>query len=133
MNTEMKNGFKANNFSATSEDWGWLTVLWASSTEDEDFYLMFQRAYEFTEGEILFGQDKPYIEYCGQGWSWYGHILSVKLQRESISIQMDKEAASEMDNDGQLEITFNLDDRESQKLERALENTFEGFDYYQRT
>ena len=59
--------FTADMFEAVEEEWGLVTRLDGPSTEEEDFYLMLQRANEFDEQDIALGMDKPYIEFCGQG------------------------------------------------------------------
>ncbi|MGO9952865.1 MAG: Imm10 family immunity protein, partial [Dissulfurispiraceae bacterium] len=120
----------ATTFSTTLESWGQLTELSAPSTEDADFYLRLQRKHKFSEQDIEWGQDKPYIEYCGQGFSWYGHITKFALFRDHISVQMDSHAANEMRTDGYFEVYFILNEADFNRLENALEKTFDGFDYY---
>ncbi len=127
----MAQGFHAVEFSATEETWGYLTVLGGQSTEEEDFYLMLQRPYSYSKDAVRWGQDKPYIEFCGQGQSWYGHIESFRLLRDRVLVKMDEAAASEMRNDGNIEVTFDLDDNRFAELKRALAKTFAGLHYFE--
>lgn len=43
---------------------------------------------------------------------------------------MDEEAAEHMHNDGLIEVKFNLDNTEYEKLRSALKRTFQGYTYY---
>ncbi len=102
----------------------------APSTEDDDFYLMLQHKGGYDEQDVELGMNLPYIEYCGQGWSWYGHILSFDLHREHVSVQMDAQAAHEMGNDGLLEVRFDLAEAQFDALRLALQRTFAGHAYF---
>jgi hypothetical protein len=124
-------GFVATEFAAFRENGVLITALGAPSSEEEDCYLMLQHSEKHSEEDIRFGMNQPYIEYCGQGWSWYGHILEFSLHRNSVRVQMDAEAAREMQNDGRIEVTFNLSNGEFQQLRSALRETFTGYAYYQ--
>lgn len=127
----MPTGFVANAVSAEENDEGLLIVtLGAPSVEDDDFYLMLQHLDEHDEQDVQLGMDQPYIEYCGQGWSWYGHILSFTLQRDRVDVQMDAHAAQEMDNDGHIEVRFELAEPQFQALRVALQRTFAGRAYF---
>src|SRR5687768_12024024 len=127
----MPSRFIATEFSATEHDWGLVTALRAPSTEAEDFYLMLQRKSEWTKQDVRFGMDKPYIEYCGQGWSWYGHIESFELFRNHVLVRMDQAAASHMGNDGIIEVGFQLTEPRFAQLKHAMEGTFHGCNYFQ--
>jgi hypothetical protein len=43
---------------------------------------------------------------------------------------MDAEAAAHMQNDGLIEVQFNLNDTEYEELRSALSRTFQGYAYY---
>ena len=90
----MSSGFTATDFGVVEENGVLVTGLGAPSTEDRDFYLTLQHKDKHSESDVSFGWDKPYIEYCGQGWSWYGHIESFELFRDHVVVQMDSEAAA---------------------------------------
>jgi hypothetical protein len=126
----MPTGFVATEFGVTEEDEVLVTTLGAESTEDEDFYLMVQHANEYDDQDVKLGMDKPYIEYCGQGWSWYGHIDRFELLRTRIKVQMNAEAAAHMGNDGLIEVDFNLGDSDFARLRQSLATTFAGQSYY---
>jgi hypothetical protein len=74
--------------------------------------------------------DKPYIEYCGQGWSWYGNIYRFDLLRDRVKVQMNSDAAEHMGNDGFIEVAFALSDAEFATLRAALARTVRGQPYY---
>jgi hypothetical protein len=112
------------------EDGVLVTGLSAPSTEEHDFYLTLQHKSEHSLEDVRLGMEKPYIEYCGQGWSWYGHIESFMLFRDRISIQMDATDAAHMRNDGNLEVCFKLNDDDFSELRRALERTFHNVSYF---
>jgi len=124
-------GFVATKFAVVREAGVLITTLGDASTEEEDYYLMLQHSERHSEQDVRFGMNLPYIEYCGQGWSWYGHILEFSLQRNNVTIQLDAEAAGEMQNDGRIAVGFNLSDAEFQELRSALRETFAGYAYYQ--
>jgi len=126
----MPTGFAATDFSVASENGVLVTALRAPSTDEDDFYLMLQHKEPYTKQDVKFGWDKPYIEYCGQGWSWYGHILSFELHRDRVRVQMDEEAAKHMDNDGTIEVMFKLDDSQFAELRGACRKTFAGRSYF---
>ncbi|MFO0483306.1 MAG: Imm10 family immunity protein [bacterium] len=126
----MPTGFHATTCKVATEDGVLVTVLGAPSTEEDDFYLMLQHKAKHDEQDVRFGMNKPYIEYCGQGWSWYGHILSFNLSRDRIRVQMDSEAAAHMRNDGFIEVTFELNEVEFADLRTAAEITFNSQPYF---
>ncbi len=123
-------GFEATDFSVTEEDGVLMTALGAPSTEGDDFYLMLQSKDSYSAEDRRFGFDQPYLEYCRQGWSWYGHIESFALLRDRVLIQMNGVAAQRMQNDGALEIRFNLDEERFDRLRVALERTFRNVAYF---
>ena len=123
-------GFLATDFSVTSENGVLITAFGAPSTEEDDFYLMLQHKLIRNEEHEKFGMDQPYIEYCGQGWSWYGHIISFRLARDNVTVQMDKEAATHMGNDGLIRVAFSISDNDFNSLRAALQTTFNGYSYY---
>jgi Immunity protein 10 len=126
----MPTGFHATNCKVSEEHGVLVTALGAPSTEEEDFYLMLQHTEKHDEQDVKFGMDKPYIEYCGQGWSWYGHILSFNLSRDRVRMQMDSGAAAHMRNDGAIEVTFDLNEAEFAVLRAAVGTTFNGQSYF---
>jgi Immunity protein 10 len=126
----MSTGFHATSCNVTEESGVLITTLAAPSTEEEDFYLMLQHKAEHDAQDVKFGMDIPYIEYCGQGWSWYGHILSFGLSRDRVCIRMDEEAAAHMRNDGHIEVTFQLSEVEFANLRSAVHATFKGQPYF---
>jgi len=125
--------FHAQLVDVSRKDWGWL-IAWSV---DEDLarerYLVLQRKDEFTEQDTSFGWDNVYIECCGQGWFWYGHIVSFELLPERVRVQMDAEAAKDMRDDGHIEVTFELSAERFAELQRALSEVFDGYSYYKET
>ena len=109
-----------------------VTTLRAPSTDEDDFYLMAQRKVSpHSARDVAWGRAQPYTEWCGQGWSWFGHIESFELSRQSISVWMDSDAAGHMRNDGQLHVSFDLDDlQQYTRLRSALRRTFQGCRFY---
>jgi hypothetical protein len=126
----MPGGFVATKFSITAEPNVLIVRLGAPSTDDDDFYLTLQHKNEYSAQDVKFGWDQPYIEYCGQGWSWYGHILEISLRRNCVTVRMDEEAAAHMNNDGIIEVQFDLDNANYHELRSALRQTFQGCTYY---
>jgi Immunity protein 10 len=122
----MPTGFVADQMSVTEEHGVLVVALGAPSTEEEDFYLMLQHKDEYDEQDVNFGMNEPYIEYCGQGWSWYGHIDQFELLRDRVKVQMNETAASRMGNDGHIEVQFSLGEQEFGRLRAALRRTFYG-------
>lgn len=122
----MPSGFTAQQLSITEESGVLVIGFGAPSTEEEDFYLMLQHKDEYDEQDVEFGMNEPYIEYCGQGWSWYGHMDRFTLMRDRVEIQMNHAAASHMGNDGHIEVGFSLSDQEFDRLSVALQRTFNG-------
>jgi hypothetical protein len=130
MRNAMSVGFAATEFNVIDENGTLVTALGAPSITENDRYLMLQHQYAHDEQDRRLGFDKPYIEYCGQGWSWYGHIISFRLRRDCVKVLMDQMAASRMGNDGNIEVTFNLSDEQFETLRTALRTTFAGQTYY---
>ena len=126
----MSAGFTATELSVLAEDDALITTLAVPTAKGEHVYLMFQRADEYDEQYVALGMDQPYIEYCGQECSWYGHMHAVILHANRLSVQMDAEAAMQMDDDGQIDVRFNLTPERYAQLRQALRTTFEGCEYY---
>jgi hypothetical protein len=123
-------GFVADQWSVVDEGGLLVTSLSAASTEEDDFYLLLQHKRVYGAQDARMGMDQPYIEYCGQGWSWYGRILGFRLHRDRVEVQMDAHAAGEMGNDGRIEVRFALADAPFQALRRALAQSFAGRAYF---
>lgn len=70
------------------------------------------------------------VEFCGHGWSWYGHMKEVELGREIIRVIMDDEAAAHMQTNGIIEVQFNLEDLEFSQLRSTLREIFSGIEYF---
>jgi hypothetical protein len=125
--------FHAPVISVSRKDWGWM-VAWSL---DEDLaaerYLVLQRADEPTEQDIRLGMTGVYIECCGQGWSWYGHIVSFELLSDRVCVQLDSEAAQRVRDDGRIEVTFDLSSERFAELRSALSQIFNGCGYYKET
>ena len=115
------------------EAWG-LVVSWDIDPPPEDdevcSYLMLQRKSQFDEQDRQFRHDDVYIECCGQGWSWYGHISRFELHRESVQVTFDSEAADRMQDDGRVRVDFTVDEPTFRQLQSALRRVFDGFEYY---
>ena len=123
-------GFTATLFSVVVERGVQIISLGAPSVGEDDFYLMLQHKDEHSLQDAKLGMDKPYIDYCGQGWSWYGHIDKFELSHDRVRVRMDTEAAAHMRNDGHIEVRFTLDDDQYAELRSALRRTFNGCGYY---
>ena len=91
---------------------------------------MVQHVDAYDEQDVELGMDQPHIEYCDQGWSWYGNIDRFELLRDRVKVQLSSDAAEHMGNDGLIEVTFALSDAEFAKLRAALARTFQGQPYY---
>jgi len=122
--------FTATDMSVVEEHGVLITTLNAPSTEEDDFYLMLQHHDEYTVQDVEFGMNMPYIEYCGQGCSWYGEVTRFELLRDSVHIQMSKIAADHMQNGGILQVSFQLSASEFETLRTALRRTFSGQPYF---
>lgn len=91
---------------------------------------MLQAKDEYSSEDARLGMNDIYIECCGQGWSWYGHIQRYVLSQKHIDIQLDREAAEHMRNDGHFVVTFSIEDEERTKLRDVLKDIFNGRGYY---
>jgi hypothetical protein len=126
----MPTGFAATDFSVIREHGVLVTTLGGPSTEAEDLYLTLQHKEPYTAQDVKLGMNQPYIEFCGQGWSWYGHIVRFELHRDRVHVQMDAEAAERMHNDGLIAVTFELGDRQFGEFREACHETFRGQSYF---
>ncbi|MGK5065502.1 hypothetical protein [Janthinobacterium sp. LB3P112] len=54
---------------------------------------------------------------------------AVILHQNRRSVQMDAEAAMQMDDDGQIDVRFNLAPERYAQLQQAVRTTFAGCDY----
>lgn len=122
--------FNASVVRATEEDWGTLIIFSVDETLEAERYLMIQRAREFSNEDVRLGMNDVYIETCGQGWSWYGHIVAVELLKGMIKIQLDAEAAARLDDNGLLEVSFHVPEDEFTHLRASLRRAFVGRTYY---
>lgn len=122
--------FAATEVSVLEEHGVLVTTLSAPSTEDDDFYLMFQHKEQYTAQDVKLGMNEPYVEYCGQGCSWYGEMEAVELLANRLRVRMSKVAAEHMQNGGLLEVSFALGGSEFGQLRNALRRTFNGQPYF---
>ena len=118
--------FDAAIVRATDEGWGTLVVFSADETFEAERYLMIQRAHSFSEQDIRFGMNDVYIETCGQGWSWYGHIESFQLYPDKVAVQLDGVAAAYMRDTGAIEATCHWPPERFADLRAALRQAFSG-------
>ncbi len=116
--------FTAIEMNILDEDGVLVTTLSAPSTDAGDFYVMFQHKDQYTAQDVKCGMNKPHVEYCGQGCSWYGAMEAVELLADRLRIRMNKDAADHMKNSGLLEVSFVLDESEFGQLRAALKRTF---------
>jgi hypothetical protein len=126
----MSLNFQATQFSVMRELGVMSTTLSADSTEDDDWYLLLQYKASYDAQDVKFGMDKPYIEICGQGCSWYGNIVEFQLSRDRVTVQMSADAAQHMGNDGAIEVTFVLGEEDFAQLRSALGETFKDAGYF---
>lgn len=125
-------GFLATNVNTHLENGVWVVTLEAPSTEAHDLYLMFQRKQgSYSRQDIRFGWNHPYVEYCGQGWSWYGHMERVQLGAEGVRVTMDAEAAGHMHHDGVIEVGFDLSDGDYARLRSTIREIFHDVAYFE--
>lgn len=122
--------FDATYTDVSKESWGSI-VTFAESKNTDDQYLMFQAKDEYDKQDIKLGMNDIYIECCGQGWSWYGHIVSIVLTPKTITVQLDNEAADEMSNNGLIQINLLIEQSEISKLKSEFSNIFSGKCYYE--
>ncbi|WP_374438289.1 Imm10 family immunity protein [Inhella sp.] len=126
----MTSGFFATQCAVTEEEGVLITALGADPIAGQEQYLMLQHCDEYSEQDVELGMDRVHIEYCGQGWSWYGHIDRAELTRNQLRLQMSQAAAARMGNDGRIEVGFAIDDGLFESLRRALRRTFQDQSWY---
>ena len=116
--------FRAHTVDIAEEDWGIRVILSFDDTLEGERYLMTQRKHRFSDEDVQFGMNDVYIETCGQGWSWYGHIDSFELFANRVRVQLDAMAAREIGDDGVIEVSFALTNEKRAALQAALRTTF---------
>ena len=122
--------FHASQISISQQDGLTVVILSVDETLEAERYLMFQREDKPSAEQVRSGMTDVYVETCGQGWSWYGHIESVRLTRTSIHLQLDAKAADEMRDTGRVDVTFDLAPDRFEALRAALRTVLKGRDYY---
>jgi hypothetical protein len=126
----MPTSFFATQFAVLEQDGVLITTFGAPSTHDDDYYLMLQLGLSQTRQDVELGMDEPYLEYCGQGWSWYGEIELFELFRNRVVAKMSSRAAAHMGNDGIIGAEFEFDEFEFLALRQSLERTFRDCAYF---
>jgi hypothetical protein len=122
--------FHAELVDTSPQEWGTRVIWSADSDLSAELYLIVMRTSEFSEQDVRLGMNNVYVETCGQGWSWYGHILAFELFPDHVSVQLDAEAAKHMRDDGRIEATFDLDTPRLADLKTTLRQVFAGYGYY---
>ena len=107
-----------------------MIIFSVDETLEAERYLMFQGDDAPSADQIRLGMTDVYIETCGQGWSWYGHIESVNLSRTGILVQLDAQAAGELRDTGLIEVTFDLSPSHFNVLRAALRKVLKDRKYY---
>ena len=118
--------FHAHVLDISEEDSVTRVILSVDDTLEAERYLMTQRKHAFSGEDVRFGMNDVYIETCGQGWSWYGHIDAFDLFDNRVRVQLDAEAAHRIGDDGVIEVSFDLTGDERAALRAALRTTFAG-------
>lgn len=122
--------FDAQHVLISKEEWGWLVIWSVDENLASERYVMLQAKDEYSRDDVRLGMNDIYIECCGQGWSWYGHIESFVLSDKRIDVQLDRGAAEHMRNDGRFVATFSAHDEERTQLRDTLRQVFHGCGYY---
>lgn len=124
----------SHTFTATFvsyEDQGDCAVVsLVDDAEDPRDYLIFQRAYEFTQQDIQLGMDAVHVERNDQGWSGYGGLRRVTLTRESLTLELDERGAALMDDTTFMRVDLDLPLADSETLCVGLRVCFEGMSFY---
>lgn len=107
-----------------------LVILSADDSLEAERYLMFQRAREWSDEDQRLGMADVYVETCGQGWSWYGHIASVELRNNRIEVLLDEHAASRMRDTGEILVGFELSPTQFAELREAMRRIFRDRAYF---
>lgn len=110
-----------------AEDDGVLTTFFRAQNDDgacDESYLLLQHQAKYDEQDHALGMNAPYIECGSQACGWYGNILSFRLLRDSVHIQMHQAAAKHIGNDGHITVTFTIDDQAFECLKSAVGVTF---------
>jgi hypothetical protein len=119
--------FRAMKLGIFNEDEVLVVTLSEESHDERDArYLMVQRSDADDQQDRALGVSGPYIEVCDQAWGWYGHISAIRLLRNTIHVQMDDQASSQMRNDGLISVTFDLDNTNFDRLRSGLEAALRG-------
>jgi hypothetical protein len=74
--------------------------------------------------------EQPYIEYCDQGFGWYGNMTRVELHRNRLVVTMSPSVAVRLDGDGTFDVRFAINDAAFDQLRIGLATTFAGRDYF---
>ena len=110
-----------------------LNVCWQVAFADDKFattrYLILERAYEVDEQSIRHGMNTYHVERDDQLWSCYGGIERFDLHRGHVVVRFTPSGAEQMKAKG-MEITFEVDDLQFQKLKQRLDRIFVGSDCY---
>lgn len=123
--------FDAKHVHVSKEAWGWLVTWSVDENLASERYVMLQAADKYSAEDVRQGMDDVYIECCGQGWSWYGHIEAFRLNRTHIDVQLDVEASNRMRNDGRFVVAFSMGEEEWGRLQGVLRQIFVGRAYYE--
>ena len=123
--------FTASQVVVTEEDDVLVVGFDGGMVNGEPVYLTLQYARGgYTEQDARLGMSQPYIEYCDQGWGWYGNMTHVELRRDRLVVTMSPSAATRLDGDGIFDVGFALDDPAFDQLRAGLETTFAGLAYF---
>ena len=110
------------------EDMGdYLLVGLSDQQFETSDYLVFQRAHEFDEQDVLLGMDTVYLERNDQGFSGYGGIESVSLFRDHLDVSLNAKGSAFMDGFSRMKVSLELDAAALQELRKGLVVCFEGF------
>lgn len=122
--------FDGRHVLLSKEGWGWLVIWSVDDNLASERYVMLQAKDAYSQEDVRLGMNDIYIECCGQGWSWYGHMESFVLADQRIDVQLDRTAAEHMRNDGRFVVTFSVEQEQLRKLRDTLAQVFNGRRYY---
>lgn len=108
-----------------------LLVGFSDEPEEITHYLLLQRAFEFTDEDVSWGENTYHVEVGGSGFSRYGGVSRIGLYRNHLELNFSPDAIDDLSGFTGVHVTFQIGDDDHFALRNKVSEIFQGTDCFE--